>query len=270
MFISHKYGVIFVHIQRTGGNSVQKIFEEFDPDLLEAIQVDPSRHRTKHCYASDIQESIDSDIFKSYTKFSIVRNPFDRLVSWYSMFKYGFDKDDPIMKVDNNAKSLDLYYKGIRFLNGTSFSKKAWLLKYWTNFFRLFKNLEVNDLEETAVRHTTIGASVMVEIQKNANNFEEFILMPRDHGSGLFERFYVNQLDYLAENGQLLVDQVLRFENLGHDFNHLAQTIGFEGRLPHINKSTREANYQSYYNAMTQEVIYQRFKRDFDYFGYHF
>lgn len=48
MFISHKYQALFVHIQRTGGNSIQKIFEEADPDLIDTIAVDPAKKRTKH------------------------------------------------------------------------------------------------------------------------------------------------------------------------------------------------------------------------------
>jgi hypothetical protein len=32
--------------------------------------------------------------------------------------------------------------------------------------------------------------------------------------SGLFERFYLNQLDYMQIDGKLAVDEVLRFENL--------------------------------------------------------
>ena len=64
--------------------------------------------------ATDIQEAIEPDIFNIYTKFSIVRNPFDRMVSWYSMFKHGFGKDDRMMKVENKAKSVGLYYRGLR------------------------------------------------------------------------------------------------------------------------------------------------------------
>lgn len=270
MFISHKYKAIFVHIQRTGGNSVQQIFEEFDPDLIETIHIDPSKKRTKHCFVSDIQETVEPDVFSSYTKFSIARNLFDRLVSWYSMFKHGFGKDDRMMKVDDKAASLGIYYKGLKYINNMNYAKKAWLLKGWTTAFQLFKRYEADSLETVAVQHAKIGTNVMMEIQENATNFTEFVRLPRDHESGLFERFYFNQLDYLSTNDQILVDHILRFETLSQDFNQLAQTIDFEGRLPHVNKSTREADYRNYYDKTTQEMVYQRFKRDFDYFGYDF
>jgi len=78
MFISHKYKVIFVHIQRTGGNSIHKIFQEFDQDLLVNLNFEPAKKRTKHCFVSDIKVLIEDDIFSNYTKFCVVRNPYDR------------------------------------------------------------------------------------------------------------------------------------------------------------------------------------------------
>lgn len=94
MFISHRYQVIFVHIQRTGGNSINKIFQEYDPDLIEIVPIAPDKQRTRHCYLSDIKAALDADTFCHYTKFATVRNPFDRFVSWYFMFKHGLGADE--------------------------------------------------------------------------------------------------------------------------------------------------------------------------------
>ncbi len=82
MFISHRYQAIFVHIQRTGGNAIQKAFEVQDPDLVQTIPVAPEKQRTKHCFATDIREAVGDELFGRYTKFCVVRNPFDRMVSW--------------------------------------------------------------------------------------------------------------------------------------------------------------------------------------------
>jgi hypothetical protein len=94
MFISHRYKVIFVHIQRTGGNSINKIFQEHDPDLIEIVPIALDKQRTRHCYLSDIKAAIDADTFRRYTKFATIRNPFDRFVSWYFMFKHGLGDDE--------------------------------------------------------------------------------------------------------------------------------------------------------------------------------
>ncbi len=237
MFISHKYKVIFVHIQRTGGYSIQKTFQKYDPELIEIIPVEPLKKRVRHCFASDIAIIIDTDIFRDYTKFCVVRNPYDRMVSWYSILKHGYGKNEPKIKIKNN------YPKN----------------KYSQENFT-----------EMALRGDKTGANVIIEVNKNVNNFEEFIMLPRNHKSGLFERFYVNQWDYISENNDILVDRILRFENLNCDFDNLAKEIGFEGKLPHVNKSKYRENYRKYYTKHIKEVILQRFEPDFEYFGYNF
>jgi hypothetical protein len=88
MLISHKYQVIFIHIQRTGGTSVSNVLIEADPDIVYELPLDSQKKRQKHCFISDIYPLLSSEIFSNYTKFSIVRNPYARLLSWYSMFKH--------------------------------------------------------------------------------------------------------------------------------------------------------------------------------------
>jgi hypothetical protein len=68
----------------------------------------------------------------------------------------------------------------------------------------------------------------------------------------------------------MVMDRILKLENLSQDFEALAEQIGFEGRLPHVNRSNRKARYQGYYNEMTREIIAQRFRRDCETFGYSF
>jgi len=68
---SSKYPLIFVHVPKTAGSSVN--------DVLEI-----NNKRTGHKTLKEIQNNIDLDIYNKYTKFSIIRNPFDRMVSLYS------------------------------------------------------------------------------------------------------------------------------------------------------------------------------------------
>ncbi|NJO16151.1 MAG: sulfotransferase family protein [Thioploca sp.] len=88
MFISHKYRLIFVHIQRTGGNSIYQEFARYDLYLQNKLPFKADFKRFKHPYAIDIKQVLAAEIFDNYIKFAVVRNPFDRLVSWYSMFKH--------------------------------------------------------------------------------------------------------------------------------------------------------------------------------------
>jgi len=60
-------------------------------------------------------------------------------------------------------------------------------------------------------------------------------------------------LNYISDNKKsILVDRILRFENLANDFVQLAQEMGFEGKLPCINKSKHKQYYRTYYTTKTK------------------
>lgn len=219
MFISHRYHVIFVHIQRTGGNSIRKLLNQEDPDLINKIALDSTQLRIKHCFASDIRQAIDPDCFNRYTKFCVVRNPFDRMISWYAMFKHQTTEKVP------QHQFPDLWQ---------------------------------------------LGEQSGIEIAKHTDSFETFLAMPEEAEHGFFKRFYYNQLDYLTDHeGKLLVDKVLRFENLEEDFRSLAKAIGIKAPLPHVNQSVRE-DYRRHYTPETRMEVERRFQRDINYFEYSF
>jgi len=74
--IDHERKLIFIHIARTGGTSIEvalvgKDWWYIDPD-------------TKHISAKQACEIYGKEIWDSYTKFSVVRNPWDRVVSMWA------------------------------------------------------------------------------------------------------------------------------------------------------------------------------------------
>src|SRR5210317_395235 len=78
---SHKYKLIYFHIPKCAGVSVRR-----------AIGIDKSTHPFPHknvstALAIDVRYTTNDDIYNSYYKFSIVRNPFERMVSLYSFRK---------------------------------------------------------------------------------------------------------------------------------------------------------------------------------------
>ncbi len=68
--ISHELRSIFIHVQKSGGHSIQKSLGMAGTD----------RHR----FAIELKERYDPLHWDAYFKFAFVRNPWDRLVSWYS------------------------------------------------------------------------------------------------------------------------------------------------------------------------------------------
>ncbi|MCW8091277.1 sulfotransferase family 2 domain-containing protein [Alteromonas sp. ASW11-130] len=81
---------------------------------------------------------------------------------------------------------------------------------------------------------------------------------------------FMPQLDWIAdEDGNLLVDEILRFENLSEGFNDVAKRLNINATLPHVKKSKR-GNYRDYYDDETQLVVAKWFAKDVEQFNYTF
>lgn len=70
---SEKYKVIFIHIPKTGGTSIEKVF---NPGI-----------------GSSHMKMCDYENIDKYYKFTVVRNPWERIWSMYHYFKSGGNKD---------------------------------------------------------------------------------------------------------------------------------------------------------------------------------
>src|SRR5262249_4698073 len=136
MIISHKYQLIFVHVQKTAGNSVLRALKAIDPEAVNCPPLKLSRRlqkqfvdftsrfvgpqswygraplcEGKHLFASDIKESLGSHIWRDYFKFAFVRNPFDRLVSWYHMIEQRDATDALWEYARSNSSDFETFIK---------------------------------------------------------------------------------------------------------------------------------------------------------------
>jgi hypothetical protein len=76
-----------------------------------------------------------------------------------------------------------------------------------------------------------------------------------------------------GENGAVvLADFVGHFETLERDFAYVAERIGAPHlKLPHKLRSKSGAgSYRDYYNDRLKDLVYRRFRRDVEIFGYSF
>ena len=80
MFISHKTRSIFIHIQKTGGDAIETAVRRDDP----AAEVD-CLGRRRHPFAREVRAAVAPELWARYFRFAFVRNPWERLVSWYFM-----------------------------------------------------------------------------------------------------------------------------------------------------------------------------------------
>ncbi len=72
MIVSHRARCIFVHIQKTAGTSIEGVLRQHDAQAGSHLH-----DGRRHLHAREIWDG--------YFKFAFVRNPWDRLVSWYHM-----------------------------------------------------------------------------------------------------------------------------------------------------------------------------------------
>ena len=80
MVVSERLRCVFVHIQKTGGASIEALLLANDPSVASGMQ-----DGRRHLFARDIRAAMDPCRWQSHFKFAFVRNPWDRLVSWYHM-----------------------------------------------------------------------------------------------------------------------------------------------------------------------------------------
>jgi hypothetical protein len=92
--ISTSHNFLFIHIPKTGGNSIQSLLAPYSDDqiAIEGPEHDGverfnlrSPHGTfgKHARLREYRQAIAPDTYAKLFKFCVIRNPWDRLISYY-------------------------------------------------------------------------------------------------------------------------------------------------------------------------------------------
>ena len=92
--ISLRKQFLFVHVPKTGGNSIQNILKNHSEDEIvtprphqdgiERFEVRNSTYKiTKHSTLSHYKSVIDAATYRSLFKFAVMRNPWDMMISYY-------------------------------------------------------------------------------------------------------------------------------------------------------------------------------------------
>lgn len=97
MIISHKHKFIFIKTVKTAGTSLEVFLSQQcgRTDVVTPIipQVEPHIARNhegfyNHIPAFQIRQKIDSKVWRSYFKFCVERNPWDKTLSYYYMVNH--------------------------------------------------------------------------------------------------------------------------------------------------------------------------------------
>ena len=93
--ISIKNNFLFIHIPKTAGNSIQNVLKEYSEDKITISSENKqdginqfgirsnNYNLNKHSNLKNYKYEIERDIFTKLFKFTVVRNPWDRVISFY-------------------------------------------------------------------------------------------------------------------------------------------------------------------------------------------
>jgi hypothetical protein len=100
--ISIKKRFLFIHVEKTGGNSIQTVLKDYSEDVFDNIhdigkggkkqildgvenfEVKNLKYGTiKHSRLRDYKRVLEQDVYEGLFKFSTIRNPWERMISCY-------------------------------------------------------------------------------------------------------------------------------------------------------------------------------------------
>lgn len=98
--VSTSNNFIFVHIPKTGGNSIQNILKNYSEDIIikdfnhqDGVERFGLRNNNfnykKHSTLLDYKKILGKNLFEQMFKFTLVRNPWDRMISYYFSPHFG-------------------------------------------------------------------------------------------------------------------------------------------------------------------------------------
>lgn len=194
--INHMYKCIFIHIQRTGGTSIERTIQ--GEDQWNKL------HLTKHILASTAKE-IYADYWNDYFKFSFVRNPWDRI---YSMAKLKWNN----MEIRGNNINVNNY---VNFINKMKyelphFSESISRLHTYNNnykensvycnilneeldFIGKFENLEQDF--QIICKNIGLKSDLIIDKRKKVDpRFENYTMVYNEKSKKQIEQLYKNDL----------------------------------------------------------------------------
>ncbi len=107
MIVSPKYKFVFFAQEKTGCTSIYNVLENIEDDKKIVGEIVPKDHNnylySKHTSCSEFQDNHPE--FIDYFKFAFVRNPWDRVVSWYNFQMHLSNVEN--VEADRNIKGID-------------------------------------------------------------------------------------------------------------------------------------------------------------------
>jgi len=250
---SHKYNLIYFHIPKCAGVSVRR-----------AIGIDKTKHNglfknVSIGLAIDVKYNTDDEIYNSYHKFSIVRNPFERMLSLYSFRK----------------KQGDLYIHANLFDTNLGPDGTEWDFNRWIKS-SIMKGTTDEGLARMCSDSYFNSYWLYQKDTKEMSLGDQLRQWKPEYVGRNYMRSHIeflNQVDVLSNpitGGRLMTDTILRQENLNEEWNAMFKKLGHTPpTLPQRNTSEHK-HYSHYYDDESIWLVSKMFNKDLKFFGYEF
>jgi len=97
--IIQEHKAIFIHIPKNAGTSIETLFGN------SSFKVQPYRHANIH----EIKRKFPK-VYDSYSKFTIIRNPYDKMVSWYFYLKRNLGENYEVLEFNEWIKDPSKFW----------------------------------------------------------------------------------------------------------------------------------------------------------------
>ena len=248
MLIRHKKNFIFTKTVKTDSTSVESYFEQWCMPDGKRRQSERLRDYVRntgiigkrsghpgdttwydHMSAYNIRKHLGRDVWDEYFKFAVVRNPFDKLISGYSMFQ----KFQP-------------FVKGLRRIH-----------VYGTQLLGKYNPLS-NHIHEAVIRQFRKWLQLLHELILKSKSLIDAVEVP--HYSKPIELSLVHRDKYIIE-GEEYIDFFIQYESLNKGIKHVCDNLHlpFEiQRIPRFKKGKRRPRgvpIQAYYDQKGQALV---------------
>ena len=97
--IIQEHKAIFIHIPKNAGTSIETLFSN------RSFQIQPHKHDDIHQIKYKFLE-----LYKIYRKFTIIRNPYDKMISWYFYLKRNLNENHNIIDFNEWIKDPSKFW----------------------------------------------------------------------------------------------------------------------------------------------------------------
>lgn len=82
---------------------------------------------------------------------------------------------------------------------------------------------------------------------------------------------WANMIDYISLDNSVVIDHIIKIENLDEDFKIIKDITKSNHNIPHKNKSNNQmGHYSKVYTSLSKKIVENLYEKDLNYFNYNF